>query len=44
MENKLMIFENEGIPYQKFASRSDVSQGGTLGSIASKRWNWGIRA
>ena len=32
----MMIFENEGIPYQKFASRSDVSQGGTLGSIASK--------
>ena len=32
----MMIFENEGIPYQKFASRSDVSQGGTLGSLASK--------
>lgn len=32
----MMIFENESIPYQKFASRSDVSQGGTLGSIASK--------
>lgn len=32
----MMIMENADIPYQKFASRSDVSQGGTLGSIASK--------
>ncbi len=32
----MMIMENADIPYQKFASRSDVSQGGTLGAIASK--------
>lgn len=32
----MMLMENADIPYQKFASRSDVSQGGTLGSIASK--------
>lgn len=32
----MMILENAEIPYQKFASRSDVSQGGTLGSLATK--------
>lgn len=32
----MMLMENADIPYQKFAGRSDVSQGGTLGSIASK--------
>ncbi len=32
----MMLMENEDIPYQKFASRSDVSQGGTLGTIATK--------
>lgn len=32
----MMLMENADIPYQKFASRSDVSQGGTLGSIFSK--------
>lgn len=32
----MMLMENEGISYQKFAGRSDVSQGGTLGAIASK--------
>lgn len=32
----MMLMENEDIPYQKFAGRSDVSQGGTLGAIASK--------
>lgn len=32
----MMLMENADIPYQKFASRSDVSQGGTLGSIATK--------
>ena len=32
----MMILENASIPYQKFASRSDAPQGGTLGSLASK--------
>ena len=32
----MMLMENADIPYQKFASRSDVTQGGTLGSIVSK--------
>ncbi len=32
----MMLMENAEIPYQKFAGRSDVSQGGTLGSLASK--------
>lgn len=32
----MMLMENADIPYQKFASRSDATQGGTLGSIASK--------
>lgn len=32
----MMLMENADIPYQKFASRSDVTQGGTLGSIAAK--------
>ena len=29
------ICEQENIPYQKFANRSDGTSGGTLGSIAS---------
>lgn len=32
----MMLMENADIPYQKFASRSDATQGGTLGAIASK--------
>lgn len=32
----MMLMENADIPYQKFASRSDVTQGGTLGAVASK--------
>lgn len=32
----MMLMENADIPYQKYAGRSDVSQGGTLGSIATK--------
>ncbi len=32
----IMLLENAQIPYRRFASRSDVPQGGTLGSIASK--------
>lgn len=32
----MMLMENADIPYQKYAGRSDVSQGGTLGAIASK--------
>lgn len=32
----IMMMENADIPYQKYAGRSDVSQGGTLGSIAAK--------
>ena len=32
----MMILEDINVPYQKFASRSDMPQGGTLGSLASK--------
>lgn len=32
----MMLMENADIPYQKFASRSDATQGGTLGAVASK--------
>ena len=32
----IMLMDHAGIPYQKFASRSDATQGGTLGAIASK--------
>lgn len=32
----MMLMEQEKIPYQKYAGRSDVTQGGTLGTIASK--------
>lgn len=32
----MMLMENADIPYQKFSSRSDATQGGTLGAIASK--------
>ena len=32
----MMLMENVDIPYQKYAGRSDVSQGGTLGAIASR--------
>lgn len=32
----MMLMENGDIPYQKYAGRSDVSQGGTLGAIASR--------
>lgn len=31
------ISRHEGIPYKKFANRSDITGGGTLGSIASAR-------
>lgn len=31
-----MLMEHADIPYQKFASRSDATQGGTLGAVASK--------
>lgn len=32
----MMLMESADIPYQKFASRSDATQGGTLGAVASK--------
>lgn len=32
----MMLMENADISYQKYAGRSDVSQGGTLGAIASR--------
>lgn len=32
----MMLMEIADIPYQKFASRSDATQGGTLGAVASK--------
>lgn len=32
----MMLMENADIPYQKYAGRSDVSQGSTLGAIASR--------
>lgn len=32
----MMLMENADIPYQKYAGRSDVSQGSTLGAIVSK--------
>lgn len=32
----MMLMENADIPYQKYAGRSDVSQGGTLGAVASR--------